>query len=171
MSSPDYESFSRPVTTAKVAPGTPVRAELTMNEADRRRLARDWDVPGVGLVAGEAQAARRAGLIEVEGTVRAVLTRSCVATLEEIEERIEEDFLVAYTERAPEPKEGEAEADLDAPEPIEDGVVDLGAVMLEQVVLAMSPHPRKEGAEAIPDPAPAGRISPFDALAALKAND
>lgn len=168
---PTYDSFTRPVTTAKVAAGNPVTAELSMNEADRAALAEAWGIPGIASLSGEALAARRAGVIEAEGTVRAVLTRSCVATLEEMTEEVEEAFLVTYTERPREPKEGEAEADLDAPEPIEGGVLDLGQVMLEQVVLTMHPHPRKPDADAIADPGAGARISPFDVLASLRAND
>jgi uncharacterized metal-binding protein YceD (DUF177 family) len=171
MTDAPYDSFSRKVATAKVALGSPVPARLEMNEADRRALAEAWGIPGVQALSGEAQAARRGGLIEVEGTVRARLIRTCVASLQEMTEEIEEAFSVAYTER-PEPvREGEHEADLDAPEPVVDGTIDLGAVMLEQVVLAMHPHPRKEGAEAPADPGAGAKISPFDVLATLKAND
>ena len=168
---PTYESFRRVVETARLAPGTPVTAELEMSEADRVALADAFGVPGVAVLSGAALAARRAGLVEVEGRVRARLIRQCVASLDEMEEEIEEDFLVTYTEHAPEPAEGEAEADLDAPEPVEDGRIDLGAVLIEQLVLAMHPHPRKPDATVPEDPGAGARIGAFDALAALVANE
>ena len=168
---PVYESFRRVVEAARLAPGQPVEADLVMSEADRSALARDLGVPGVEALSGEVLAARRAGLIEVEGRVRARLTRQCVASLEDMTEVIEEDVLVTYTEHAPEPVEAEAEADLDAPEPVVDGRIDLGAVLIEQVVLAMHPHPRKPGAEAPADPGAGARITPFDVLKGLAANE
>ena len=167
---PVYESFRCVVDVARLAPGAPVTADLVMSEADRTTLAQDFRVPGVQSLNGEALAARRAGMIEVEGRVRATLTRQCVASLEDMDEVIDEAFTVVFTEHAPEPADAEAEADLDAPEPIEGGRLDLGQVLLEQLVLAMAPHPRKPGAEAPADPGAGARISPFDALKALAAN-
>ena len=166
---PRFESFEHLVPADRIRPGAPETASLAMNEADRAALASAFGIPGVQRLSGEAQAARRGGVVEVEGTVRAALTRACVASLEEMTETIEENFAVAYTEHPREPAEGEAEADLDAPEPIEDGVLDLGAVLLEQLVLAMDPHPRIEGAEAPADPGAGARITPFDVLKQMQA--
>ena len=166
---PRYPSFEHAVQAAKVRPGDPVTATLTMSEADRARLAAAFGIPGAEALSGEATAARRGGLIEVEGTVRARLTRECVASLEPMTEEIEEAFAVAYTEEAPRPTEGEVEADLDAPEPIEGGTLDLGAVLIEQLVLAMEPHPRIEGAEPPADPGAGARITPFDVLKQMQA--
>ena len=165
---PVYESFRRVVEAGKLAPGAPVSAELIMSEADRARLAEDFGVPGIESLSGEAMAARRGGLIEVEGRVRGTLTRQCVASLDDMTEEIDEDFLVTFTEHAPDAFEAEAEADLDAPEPIEGGRIDLGAVLIEQLVLAMHPHPRKPGAEAPEDPGAGARITPFEVLKGLK---
>ena len=167
---PVYESFRRVLDVSRLAPGVPVTVELVMSEADRATLAEDFRLPGVQSLVGEALAARRAGLIEVEGRVRATLTRQCVASLDDMDEVIDEAFAVVFTEHAPEVAEAEAEADLDAPEPIEGGRLDLGQVLLEQLVLAMAPHPRKPGAEPPADPGAGARISPFDALKALAAN-
>lgn len=166
---PVYESFRKIVDVSRLAPGAPVTADMVMSEADRSLLAKDFGVPGVRKVKGEALAARRAGMIEVEGRIEAELTRQCVVSLENMTEDIAEDFTVTYTEQASQPDEDETEADLDAPEPIEGGRIDLGAVLLEQLVLAMAPHPRKPGAEAPLDPAAGARITPFDVLKDLQA--
>ena len=165
---PRFESFEHDVQADRVRPGDPVETDLVMSEADRARLAAAFGVLGVEALSGEARAARRGGLIEVEGTVRARLIRECVASLEPMTEAIDEAFRVAYTEAAPRPVEGEVEADLDAPEPIEDGTLDLGAVLLEQLVLAMDPHPRIEGASPPADPGAGARITPFDVLKQLQ---
>ena len=167
---PVYESFRRVVETARIAPGVPVTAELVMSETDRSALAGDFGVPGVRALAGEALAARRAGVIEVEGRVRATLIRQCVASLDDMEEAIDEDFLVTYAEAAPKTSDAEAEADLDAPEPVPAGRIDLGAVLLEQLVLAMHPHPRKPDAAVPEDPGAGATINPFDVLKDLVAD-
>jgi hypothetical protein len=56
----------------------------------------------------------------------------------------------------------------DAPELLVDGVVDLGAIATEFLILGIDPYPRKAGA--VFDPPAAGDESghPFAALAALK---
>ena len=167
---PVYDSFRRVVETGRLAAGQPVSVKLVMLEADRSALARDFGIPAVERLVGEALAARRGGQIEVEGRVRASLVRQCVASLDEMTEEIDEPFLVTFTEHAPARFDAETEANLDAPEPIEDGRIDLGAVLLEQLVLAMHPHPRKPGAEVPEDPGAGARISPFDALKGLAAN-
>ena len=153
---PVYESFRHVVETARLKPGHPVTAELAMSEPDRARLAEAWGVPAIASLAGEVLAARRAGLVEVEGRVRAELTRECVASLEEMSETVEETFLALFTDDPGAAREGEVEADLDAPEPVEDGR------------LALDPHPRKEGAEAPSDPRADEKVTPFAALAQLK---
>lgn len=165
---PALPSFERAVAAAKIAPGRPVTATLAMSEEDRAALAEAFGIPGVEALTGEALAARRGGLIEVEGEVRAVLKRQCVVSLEDMTEEIDEAFTVSYTEREPERGGPEAEVDLDAPEWLEDGTLDLGAVLIEQLVLAMTPHPRKPGAVAPTDPGAGVVIGAFDALKALK---
>ena len=54
------------------------------------------------------------------------------------------------------------------PEPLQDGVVDLGAVATEFLLLGIDPYPRKP--DAVFDAPPAGDPAdkPFAALAALK---
>jgi uncharacterized metal-binding protein YceD (DUF177 family) len=168
MSPSDYESIGVKVPAADILPGKPVTARLEMSAEDRADLADALDVPRVDRVEGEIKAARRAGLIEVEGRIIAKLVRACVVSLEEMDEEIDETFAVTFTEEQQPAREGEFEADLDAPEPIEGGVVDFGAVLLEQLVLAMDPHPRIEGAAPVEDPGAGARISPFDVLERLK---
>lgn len=166
----DYESISVEVAAEDILPGRPVTERLEMSAEDRAALAQAFDIPRVDRLEGELKAARRAGLIEVEGHLKAKLGRRCVVSLQEMEEEIDETFAVTFTEEAEPEREGEFEADLDAPEPLEGGVLDLGAVLLEQLVLAMDPHPRIENAEPVEDPGAGARISPFDVLEKLKSD-
>ena len=59
----------------------------------------------------------------------------------------------------------------DPPEAIRDGVIDLGAVATEFLLLGLDPYPRKPGAVFDAPPAGDPKSHPFAALAALKKDD
>jgi len=118
------------------------------------------------------------GRFHVAGHVRARIGQNCVVTLEEIENAIDEpiDLIFAPPEQIPqmaelvdEAEEGDEETP-DPPEPIENGIIDLGRVATDALYLAVDPYPRKPGAVFEPvveaaDP----EDHPFAALKALKA--
>ena len=71
--------------------------------------------------------------------------------------------------RIPEPDEAEdAPPQVDGPEPLLDGGVDLGAIATEFVLLGIDPYPRKEGAAFASPEVDSEDSGPFAALAALK---
>ncbi|WOI54232.1 DUF177 domain-containing protein [Parvularcula sp. LCG005] len=173
MSEPtEMPSFSRSLKADDLG-AEPYSVELHAAEADLAGIAQYLMIPGVDAMRGEADVTRRGDLITVSGRVEATLVRECVATLEPMEELIDEDFVATFTTSAPDADDlrDEVEADLDAPEPLENDRLDMGAVFLEHVVLSMAPHPRRQNAEPIPDPGAGVRISAFDALKALKTGD
>jgi uncharacterized metal-binding protein YceD (DUF177 family) len=118
------------------------------------------------------------GSFHVAGHVRARIGQTCVVTLEEIETDIDEpiDLIFAPPEQIPqmaalvdEAEAGDEETP-DPPEPIENGMIDLGRVATDALYLAVDPYPRKPGAVFEPvveaaDP----EDHPFAALKALKA--
>ena len=59
----------------------------------------------------------------------------------------------------------------DPPEALRDGVIDLGAVATEFLLLGIDPYPRKPGAVFDAPPAGDPASHPFAALAALKKGD
>ena len=96
-------------------------------------------------------------------------------TLEPIENQVEERVDLVFAPSAAPPRVAEAGATapvevpaVDAPEVLVNGVIDLGAIATEFLILGIDPYPRK--ADAVFDPSPAGDESgqPFAALAALK---
>ncbi|NNU16791.1 DUF177 domain-containing protein [Parvularcula sp. ZS-1/3] len=141
---------------------------LEANEADRKAVAEQFDIRSVELLKGDFDVTRHASLVRVAGSVEAVLGRTCVVSLEPMEEKIAEDFTAEFTTERHDVDGEEVEADLDAPEPIDGDAIELRNVLLEQVVLAMSPHPRKEGAEAPEDPGTGEGSNPFDVLKSLR---
>ena len=117
------------------------------------------------------------GRFHVSGQVRARIGQTCVVTLDPMESDIDEaiDLIFAPPEQVPqmaalvdeaEHSDGETP---DPPEPIENGIIDLGRLATDALYLAIDPYPRKPDAvfeplvEAV-DP----EDHPFAALKALK---
>ena len=117
--------------------------------------------------------------LRVCGRVSATVGQNCVVTLEPLANEVEEDIdLCSRRRRRVERKAGEDEAaeegserpqrSWNGPEPLIGGVVDLGALATEFLILGLDPYPRKPGAvfeltqDVKPDP------GPFAALAGLK---
>lgn len=114
--------------------------------------------------------------LRVTGQVRGTVGQDCVVTLEPVENEIDEpvDLVFAPGEAVP-PAEGperkgpELADNDDAPEPLVGGVIDLGAIATEFLLLAIDPYPRKPGAVFQPPPAAGSKAEhPFAALAVLK---
>jgi uncharacterized metal-binding protein YceD (DUF177 family) len=117
------------------------------------------------------------GRFHVVGRVRARIGQTCVVTLDPIENDIDEpiDLILAPPEQIPaladlvdDADESEAEIP-DPPEPIENGMIDLGRLATDAVFLAIDPYPRKPDAVFEPLVAAADpEDHPFAALKALK---
>jgi hypothetical protein len=98
-----------------------------------------------------------------------------VVTLEPLVNEIAEDVNLVFVPRpavAEDTREvGEAEApkeNRETADPLVDGLIDLGAITTEFLILGLDPYPRKAGAVFQPPQAATPDESPFAALAALK---
>ena len=119
----------------------------------------------------------RRGRVHVAGSVRARVGQTCVVTLDPIDSEIDEtvDVMFAPSEQIPhladlahEAIASEAEI-TDGPEPIVDGVIDLGRLATDVLLLAIDPYPRKPGAVFEPEVATADPDDhPFAALKTLQ---
>jgi len=120
---------------------------------------------------------RGGGRFHVAGRVQARIGQTCVVTLDPIESDIDEpiDLIFAPPDQIPEladlvDEAADSETEVpDPPEPIEHGMIDLGRVATDAMLLAIDPYPRKQGAVFEPlvvaaDP----EDHPFAALKALK---
>ncbi|MEM9840113.1 MAG: DUF177 domain-containing protein [Pseudomonadota bacterium] len=170
MSIETFASLSRPVVVAEIS-AEPMAVSIEVVDADKAGLAKLYGAEDIRVLKGDLDVIRRGTLVRVAGLLEADLGRECVVSLEPMREVIAENFAVEYTTEPAEEPEGETEADLDAPEPIQGDTLDLGQVLVEQLVLAMDPHPRKEGAEPPEDPGRKPESSPFDVLKSLKSED
>ncbi|MEM6650351.1 MAG: DUF177 domain-containing protein [Pseudomonadota bacterium] len=130
------------------------------------------NVLGVKTIKGTAEVVRHGREVTVTGEVSAQLVRECVASLEPMEEDIHVKFTLQYwSVQSLEDYPEEMEADLDAPDPLVGDTLHMDDVFIEQLVLAMQPYPRKEGAEPVKDPGANASISPFSVLKTLKSDD
>jgi Large ribosomal RNA subunit accumulation protein YceD len=117
------------------------------------------------------------GRFHVAGHVWARIGQTCVVTLDPVENDIDEviDLDLAPPEQVPQmaalvDEAGESDEETpDPPEPIENGIIDLGRLATDALYLAVDPYPRKPDAAFEPmveaaDP----EDHPFAALKALK---
>jgi len=167
----------RPVAAASVPPaGIEIVVEPT--PAERQQLARALDLAEVSACKGRFRlSARSGGIIVVTGEVSAEVKAICVVSLAPFPLSLREPFELRFAEPEDEPRRRDApvtartaidilEAD-DPPDPIEDGMIDLGKVITEFMALALPVYPRAPGA-AFADAPEEAEASPFAALARLK---
>jgi uncharacterized metal-binding protein YceD (DUF177 family) len=148
----DFMEFSRPVEAASIGPRGTGR-EVRTTPAERAAIAAALDLLALDLFAAEVSLRRLAsGLIEVSGTLTASVVQACVVTLEPVAAEVSDTFQVTFGAEDTPPELSEIEIDyeaLDPPEPIVDGIIDLGRLVVEHLSLALDPYPRKPDA-AIP---------------------
>src|SRR5262245_59459061 len=111
--------------------------------------------------------------LHVVGRVSATVGQTCVVTLEAVENEIDEeiDLVFAPAAAASLVDHGRAEVEIgadDGPEPLIGGVVDLGVLATEFLMLGIDPYPRRPGVVFEGSSVGDGRTNPFAALAALK---
>jgi Large ribosomal RNA subunit accumulation protein YceD len=173
------ELWSLPFAVADI-PGAGAHRDIEADAPARARIAAAAGLRDVSRLAAHFDLMPLSGdRVHVTGTVSAIVGQTCVVTLEPLDNPIEEGvdliFSPAAGEADPEPepdgddpnRHGSWEAD--PPEPLVNGIIDLGALAAEFMVLGINPYPRKEGAVL---PAPVEKTDPqshpFAALARLK---
>lgn len=103
--------------------------------------------------------------LHVTGSISATVGQNCVVTLEPLANEINESINLTFEPPALVAQQsGERQShyamNVDDPEPLVAGVVDLGALATEFLILALDPYPRKPGAvfeikqDTKPDPGP-----------------
>jgi uncharacterized metal-binding protein YceD (DUF177 family) len=148
--------------------------ELAPDDSTRAALARLAGLRALPRLVASFDVVPHGEGLRVAGRVAAVVGQTCVVTLEPIDNEIEEAVDIVFAPAAaPAPATGDGEramevTDDDPPEPLVDGVVDLGALATEFLVLAIDPYPRKAGVVFEPPAGGEAAASPFAALAALK---
>jgi uncharacterized metal-binding protein YceD (DUF177 family) len=137
-----------------------VRAQLV-------KLAHLRDLPHLSAI---FDLTRRGGGVHVAGQVNARVGQTCVVTLDPLERDLNEpiNLLFAPTRGAARDDDTGRKDDEEAPEPLIDGKLDLGAIATEFLLLGIDPYPRKAGAEFAAIKSADDSAKPFAALEALK---
>ncbi|MDP3409233.1 DUF177 domain-containing protein [Bosea sp. (in: a-proteobacteria)] len=154
-----------------------VRAEA----AELAGIAAMLDLPSVESLEARYVLSRSGTRVKLEGEMKATLHQICAVTLDAFPVTLTVPLKLDFAPAdQPNPRRKSADDDggaidvevrlneEDPPEPIVDGMIDLGAVTLEFLALGLDPYPRKPGAvfaEPAPEQPPE---SPFAALARLK---
>lgn len=173
------DPWSVPVAVEQI-PETGAHRDLEASQASRDAMA---EVAGLREVLSATASLdvtpKGGGRFHVGGRVKARIGQSCVVTLDPIENDIDEpiDVVFAPPDQIPQladlvDDDDDADSDEevpDPPEPIENGMIDLGRVATDALFLAIDPYPRKPGAVFEPVVvAPDPEDHPFAALKALK---
>jgi Large ribosomal RNA subunit accumulation protein YceD len=169
--------WSVPVAVLQI-PESGVHRDLEAGAAERAAMA---EVAGLREILSASASfdvtPDKGGRFHVVGRVQAKIGQTCVVTLDPIENDINEpiDLIFAPPEQIPvlaDLVDDAAESDSeipDSPEPIENGVIDLGRLATDVLFLAIDPYPRKPDAMFEPVvTAPDPEDHPFAALKALK---
>jgi hypothetical protein len=161
-----------PITVEEI-PETGQRFDLAADEEARTAIARMAGLRDLPCLHADFEVTRQGGGIRVSGRVSATVGQNCVVTLEPLVSEVDEDvdllFLPpsAAAEKAGDGETGgqPAEAKWDDPEPLIGGVVDLGALATEFLILGIDPYPRKPDAVFEPPRDLRPDSGPFAALA------
>jgi uncharacterized protein DUF177 involved in 23S rRNA accumulation len=145
------DPWSVPIVVAQI-PDTGLHREFEAGKAVRDRMA---EVGGLREIMSATASLdvtpKGGGRFQVAGRVQARIGQICVVSLDPIENDIDEaiDLIFAPPDQIPELADlvdDAAESDTeipDPPEPIENGIIDLGRVATDALFLAVDPYPRK----------------------------
>lgn len=169
---PDPE-FSRPFVADRLG-ATLITETLVATPAECAALATRMRIVALGRLSATVTLERAlSGLIRVSGRLEADVVQTCVVTLVDFPSHVEDSFTLDFGDAAAElgdEIEVDVDVDDDPPEPIEDGIIDLGELVAQYLALALDPYPRAPGATLDPEltGADASEMSPFAVLKKLK---
>ena len=158
--------FSRPFPVSSLRDNGSQIA-ITANAAERAALAAEGGLVAIAKLEADFRASRngRTG-INLKGEVRAHVTQNCVLSMEPFDSEIVTPVEARFDSGKKPEEVAFGIEDVDPPDPIIDGKIDLGALAAEFLALALDPYPRKP--DALFDAAEVGvsaqKQSPFAGL-------
>jgi uncharacterized metal-binding protein YceD (DUF177 family) len=151
------------------------RFNLAADQAQLLAIATALEIPAVLAFSANVEArAVGQGRYMVDGEVTARIRQTCVLSGEAFDSDVSTviDAAFADDDRLTPPTKKEVERSLDdedPPEPLDNGHIDIGALAIEFLALALEPFPRKPGAVYAETSESETEPGPFVALAAFKA--
>jgi hypothetical protein len=119
--------------------------DVEVPQAERLAIAKAFGLIDVGLLKAAVTFKRKGKEASASGMLDAQVTQTCVVTLDPFDETVHEPLNVQFAPDAP--ALDDETAPLDAPDPIINGEIEWGGLMVEFLALALDPYPRKPGAE------------------------
>ncbi|KZD24626.1 YceD family protein [Tardiphaga robiniae] len=169
--------WSVPIAVVQI-PDTGLARDIEATPEQRKGIAALGGLVSVGAAKGELLLTPvKGGTVHVTGRIWGKVEQTCVVTLEPVAADFEEEIDLIFAppsqirelaESVDEDIESDEETP-DPPEPIENGLIDLGKLATDALFLGLDPYPRKpdavfEPVVVVPDP----EEHPFAALKALK---
>lgn len=167
------QEFSYPLKIDELGQGEQKYA-LKANKAQLQTLREILQVPEVKSFGADMKLIfqKKKGILEITGKVKAKLSLISVISLELFDKEYETDFKVVYDTNAKyeDIYQDDEDINLDLPDIVVGGQIDLGDIAIEQLALILEDHPRQAGEtfeSVIEDNSPV-RHNPFAVLEKLK---
>lgn len=126
--------------------------KLSANETERQAVAERLGVLAISSLVAEVRIKpeKKGRKVLVDANVAAQVTQTCVVSLEPMDNEVHTTARVRFGFESPPTVDDDVEIwaeDEDPPDPIVDGIIDIGEFVVEHVALALDPFPRRPGAE------------------------
>jgi len=167
------KEFSYPLKIDELGQGEQ-KYVLKADKEQLQTLSKILQVPAVKSFEAEMKLVfqKKKGLLEVLGKVKAELSLISVISLEPFDKEYKTDFKVVYDTNAKyeDIYQDDEDINLDLPDIVIGGQIDLGDIAIEQLALVLEDHPRQEGEifEAVIEDDSPIKHNPFAVLEKLK---
>ena len=168
-----HREFSYPLNIDELGQGEQ-SYNLTADKEQLEWLKEILQVPAVNSFAADIKLnfQKKKGILDVQGQVRANLGLISVITLEKFNKDYQTDFSILYDTNAKyeDIYQDDDDIEIDVPDIVINGKIDLGDIAIEQLALILEDHPRQVGEEfnAIIENNEPIRHNPFAVLEKLK---
>ncbi|HEX7852904.1 MAG TPA: DUF177 domain-containing protein [Sphingobium sp.] len=140
--------FSRPVPLDRIGADAKQQT-IIADEAERLALARRFRLRGLGRLEADYLLVPMGEGWQATGTIRAEAVQACVATAQDVPERIDAPFTIRFVREENETDEevelSEEDCDIMT---VEDGRIDMGEAVAQTLALNLDPYPRSRDADA-----------------------
>jgi uncharacterized metal-binding protein YceD (DUF177 family) len=140
----DEPLFSHPIRVDDI-PDRGMDVVVEVPQADCEKLAKAYDLVAIAALGGHFTLKPKGRDMLVRGEVKARITQTCVVSLDPFDTDVVESVDLRFSPDAP--ALDDEDAALDAPDPIINGIIDLGGLVAEFLALSLDPYPRKPGVE------------------------
>ena len=160
-------SLSAELAADSIKPDATYRCKIIPSEAEIEMLLTRFDYIAVDDLVAELEIRKVArDCWDVRGKLTANVVQSCVVTGKPLPERV--DFTLEERYVRMDDDSSSVEVDLDGVEPLKNGFIDLGEMVIQSLALAVTAWPRATDAAEYVESEPVKSDHPFASLAAIK---